>query len=153
MNLAAVQASEKAVKEVKEKTKQLDKKIENKADELYRYAQNVDKKTENYHVHSEKRFNALESEMRRSVRQLDSKINRVEKRANAGIASVAAMTNIPFSNINRFSVGVGLGQYRDGSAIALGAQAKLTEKVNVRASTSWNNSEGAVLGAGVAIGW
>ncbi|MDE9499940.1 YadA C-terminal domain-containing protein, partial [Xenorhabdus bovienii] len=54
---------------------------------------------------------------------------------------------------NRFSVGVGLGQYHNGSAIAVGAQAKLTENVNIKASTSWNNAEGAVMGAGVAVGW
>ncbi|MBI6550330.1 YadA C-terminal domain-containing protein, partial [Xenorhabdus lircayensis] len=164
INLAASQVSKKTVKEVKgknkrldkkieEKTKHVEKKIEDKANEIYKYAQNLDTKMGEYHVHSEKRFSALETEMRQSVRQLDSKINRVEKRANAGIASVAAMTNIPFSNANRFSVGVGLGQYNDGSAIAVGAQAKLTENVNVKASTSWNNAEGAVMGAGIAIGW
>ncbi|WP_340616388.1 YadA C-terminal domain-containing protein [Xenorhabdus entomophaga] len=63
------------------------------------------------------------------------------------------MTNIPFSNTNRFSVGMGLGQYHDGSAVAVGAQAKLTENVNIKASTSWNNAEGTVLGAGIAVGW
>ncbi|PHM57410.1 YadA-like family protein [Xenorhabdus hominickii] len=138
---------------VKKASEERMNKLDAKTDGIYKYAQDMNAKMGEYHVYSEKRFNALESEMRQSVHKLDNKINRVEKRANAGIASVAAMTNIPYSNANRFSVGVGLGQYRDGSAIAVGTQAKVTENVNVRASTSWNNSDGAVFGAGVAIGW
>ncbi|OTA16949.1 adhesin [Xenorhabdus vietnamensis] len=163
INLATQQESKKSVKETKELNEKIitvkkaseerANKLDAKADDIYEYAQGVNTKMGEYHVYSEKRFNALKSEMRQNVRQLDNKINRVEKRANAGIASVAAMTNIPFSNANRFSVGVGLGQYHDGSAIAVGAQTKLTENINIKASTSWNNSDGAVFGAGFAIGW
>ncbi|PHM45125.1 adhesin [Xenorhabdus mauleonii] len=161
---AAEQASKEKVKEVEEKTEQLDqkveektvqieKKIEDKSEELYKYAKELEANAREFHTSSNKRFSELETEMRQGFNKLDNKINRVGKRANAGIAGVAAMTNIPYSNSDRFSVGVGLGKYHDGSAVAVGAQAKLTENVNFRASTSWNNDEGAVMGAGIAVGW
>uniref|UniRef100_UPI0028055D2D YadA C-terminal domain-containing protein n=1 Tax=Xenorhabdus bovienii TaxID=40576 RepID=UPI0028055D2D len=99
------------------------------------------------------RFNELRSYGEQQVNYLNNKIERVEKRANAGIASVSAMSNIPYSNNAQFSFGLGLGQYRNGSAVALGVQRKLNESVNIRASTSWNNSDSAVFGAGISIGW
>ncbi|MBD2801910.1 YadA-like family protein [Xenorhabdus sp. M] len=158
---AAEQASKEKVKEVEEKAEKLDQKVEEKtkevkkeikeeAKELYKYADN---KADALRDESVARVGELKAEMYQGFNKLDNKINRVGKRANAGIAGVAAMTNIPYSNTDRFSVGVGLGKYHDGSAVAVGAQAKLTENVNIRASTSWNNDEGAVMGAGVAIGW
>ncbi|MDX7986870.1 hypothetical protein FE392_05925 [Xenorhabdus sp. 12] len=161
INLAAEKASQEKVKEVEEKAEKLDQKVEEKtkevkkeikkeSDELYKYAQKMEK---NANENAENLNKELRAEMNQGFNKLDNKINRVGKRANAGIAGVAAMTNIPYSNTDRFSVGVGLGKYHDGSAIAVGAQAKLTEHVNFRASTSWNNDEGAVMGAGIAIGW
>ncbi|MDC9614644.1 YadA-like family protein [Xenorhabdus khoisanae] len=154
MHKRFAEATKQANKEVaKEITEQLDKEIDEKAKNLYKYTQQVELKADIYHYHSEKRFDKLELEMRQNINRLDDKINRVGKRANAGIASVSAMTNIPYSYNQKVSVGIGLGQYRDGNAIAVGTQAKLTENVNIRASTSWNNSDGAVFGAGVAIGW
>ncbi|MEX6313551.1 YadA C-terminal domain-containing protein [Providencia manganoxydans] len=53
----------------------------------------------------------------------------------------------------RFSLGAGLGNYRNGNAVAVGAQYQIKENVNLRSSVSWNNSDSAVVGAGVAIGW
>ncbi|MBD2824564.1 YadA C-terminal domain-containing protein, partial [Xenorhabdus szentirmaii] len=124
-----------------------------KAGDIYTYAQDTNTKMGEYHVHSEKRFNTLETEMRQNFGKLDNKINQVGKRANAGIASVMAMSNIPYGNTGRFSVGVGVGQYNNGSAIAIGAQAKMTENINIRASTGWNNAENVALGAGIAVDW
>ncbi|HDX6504338.1 TPA: YadA-like family protein, partial [Escherichia coli] len=72
---------------------------------------------------------------------------------NAGIASVAAMTNIPYVNNQTFSAGVGVGNYRNGNAVAVGVQYKLNENTNIRASSSWNNTDGAVIGGGIAVGW
>ncbi|PHM45126.1 adhesin [Xenorhabdus mauleonii] len=128
-------------------------KLDAKAGDIYTYAQDLNTKMSEYHIHTEKRFNNLETEMRQNFGKLDDKIKRVEKRANAGIASVLAMSNIPYGNTGRFSLGVGLGQYNNGSAIAIGAQAKVTENINIRASTGWNNAENVALGASVAIDW
>lgn len=85
--------------------------------------------------------------------QMDKKISKTAKQANSGIASVSAMSNIPYAMNTRFSLGAGLGNYRNGTAVAVGAQYQIKENVNLRSSVSWNNSDSAVVGAGVAIGW
>ncbi|MEX0444812.1 YadA C-terminal domain-containing protein [Xenorhabdus sp. SGI246] len=113
-----------------------------------------DKETLNKaNAYTDQRFDTLQSYTDQKVNYLDNKIDRIEKRANAGVASVAAMTNIPYSNNTGFSLGLGLGQYRNGSAVALGIQDKLNENVSLRLSTSWNNSGSPVFGAGVGISW
>ena len=85
--------------------------------------------------------------------QLESKINQTARDANAGIASVAAMTNIPYSTGTRFSAGLGVGNFKNGKAIAAGAQYQIKQNLNVRSSVSWNNSDSTVIGAGIAYGW
>ncbi|MEY1423672.1 YadA-like family protein [Morganella morganii] len=84
---------------------------------------------------------------------LDKRIDRNAQQANAGIASVAAMTNIPYTPDTDFSAGIGIGNYRNGNALAAGAQYQVRRDVNLRGSVSWNDSDSAVLGAGLAIGW
>lgn len=102
---------------------------------------------------NEVKFKKLENKFDHGVSQLDSKIDKRAQEANAGIASVAAMSNIPYATNTRFSAGVGVGNYKNGSAIAAGAQYRLKENINLRSSVSWNNSDSAVIGAGVAFGW
>lgn len=102
---------------------------------------------------NEVKFTKLENKFDHRVSQLDSKIDKRAQEANAGIASVAAMSNIPYAINTRFSAGVGVGNYKNGSAIAAGAQYQLKENINLRSSVSWNNSDAAVIGAGVAFGW
>lgn len=87
------------------------------------------------------------------VDQMESKIHQTARDANAGIASVAAMTNIPYTTNTRFSAGLGLGNFKNGNAIAAGAQYQVKQNLNLRSSISWNNSDRAVLGAGIAYGW
>ncbi|SFU36805.1 YadA-like family protein [Xenorhabdus koppenhoeferi] len=103
--------------------------------------------------YTDQRFDKAQSYTDQKVNHLDNKVDRNEKRANAGIASVAAMSNIPYSNNTGFSLGLGLGQYRNGSAVALGIQNKLNENVSLKLSTSWNSSGSPVFGAGVGISW
>nr|ELR5069863.1 YadA-like family protein [Providencia rettgeri]ELR5221195.1 YadA-like family protein [Providencia rettgeri] len=102
---------------------------------------------------NEVKFTKLENKFDHGVSQLESKIDKRAQEANAGIASVAAMSNIPYATNTRFSAGVGVGNYKNGSAIAAGAQYQLKENINLRSSVSWNNSDAAVIGAGVAFGW
>ncbi len=102
---------------------------------------------------NDKKFTAFESKYDNAVNQLDNKIDKRSKEANSGIASVAAMSNIPYAINTRFSAGVGAGNYKNGTAIAAGAQYQLKENVNLRSSISWNNSDSAVIGAGIAFGW
>lgn len=69
--------------------------------------------------------------------QLDNKISQVEKRANAGIAGVTAISSIPYVNSERFSFGMAMGHYcRDAQAIATGVQYKPTANTNVRLNAS-----------------
>lgn len=84
---------------------------------------------------------------------LEKRIDRNAQQANAGIASVAAMANIPYTPDTDFSAGIGIGNYRNGNALAAGAQYQVRRDVNLRGSVSWNDSDSAVLGAGLAIGW
>ena len=84
---------------------------------------------------------------------LEKRIDRNAQQANAGIASFAAMANIPYTPDTDFSAGIGIGNYRNGNALAAGAQYQVRRDVNLRGSVSWNDSDSAVLGAGLAIGW
>lgn len=128
----------------------------------------TDNKVSNIHTtikHSEKqavssarqytdtRFNELETSMNGRLHSAEQQVNKNADRANAGIASVAAMTNIPYTDNTRFSVGLGAGNYRNGNAVAFGGQLRLENNVNLRSSVSWNSEDSAVYGAGVAFGF
>ncbi|EOG5617079.1 YadA-like family protein [Proteus mirabilis] len=102
----------------------------------------MDKMLNNFQQNTEQRFS-----------QMNNKINRVEKRANAGIAGVTAISSIPYVNNERFSFGMGVGHYRDAQAIAAGVQYKVKQNTNVRVNASWNNGGDTNLGAGFAVGW
>ncbi|EFO2945453.1 hypothetical protein DQ130_11520 [Escherichia coli] len=104
-------------------------------------------------AYTDTKFNQINGKINSTFKQLNDKIEANAKKANAGIASVAAMTNIPYVNNQTFSAGVGVGNYRNGNAVAIGVQYKLNENTNIRASSSWNNTDGAVIGGGIAVGW
>ena len=95
----------------------------------------------------------LDNRYEQQVTQLKHKINKTAKQANSGIASVAAMSNIPYSLNSRFSAGLGIGHYKNGKALAAGAQYQVIKNVNLRSSIAWNNANSPVIGAGVAVGW
>ncbi len=86
-------------------------------------------------------------------RQLGSKIDRAEKRLNAGIAGVTAIASIPYVAENNFSYGIGLGNYQNGNAAAAGIQYKTSPNTNVRLNVSWDSSHNSALGIGIAGGW
>ncbi|EDI9321231.1 hypothetical protein CRW83_24730 [Salmonella enterica subsp. enterica serovar Newport] len=85
--------------------------------------------------------------------QLGDKINRVEKKLNAGIAGVAAIASIPYVAENQFSYGIGLGNYSNGNATAAGVQLKTSANTNLRLNVSWDSSHNTALGLGFAGGW
>lgn len=84
---------------------------------------------------------------------LGGKIDRVEKKLNAGIAGVTAIASIPYVAENNFSYGVGMGNYSNGNAIAGGVQYKTSPNTNIRLNVSWDSSSNAALGVGFAGGW
>ncbi|WP_370557999.1 YadA C-terminal domain-containing protein [Edwardsiella tarda] len=86
-------------------------------------------------------------------RYTDEKINHTESRLNAGIAAVTAISSIPYVHGNTFSYGVGIGNYRNGNAAALGIQYRITNNINARINASWDSSHNTALGFGLAAGW
>ncbi|MEM8206320.1 YadA-like family protein [Morganella morganii] len=103
--------------------------------------------------YTDTRFNELETSMNGRLHSVEQQVNKNADRANAGIASVAAMANIPYTDNTRFSMGLGAGNYRNGNAVAFGGQLRMENNVNLRTSVSWNSEDSAVYGAGVAFGF
>ncbi|HAO0301408.1 TPA: hypothetical protein IGZ58_004693 [Escherichia coli] len=115
--------------------------------------QNIDRAKKESFAYTDDRFNQIDRKVNSAFKDLSDKIDSNARKANAGIASVAAMSNIPYVNNQTFSAGIGLGNYRNGNAIAVGVQYNMNEHVHLRASSSWNNTDGTVIGGGIAIGW
>jgi autotransporter adhesin len=93
--------------------------------------------------HVDSRFNAV-----------DRRIDQVEERAYAGVASVAALAAIPApAHGKRFSVGAGLGNYSNESAVAVGFRAAITESTSVSAGVSRNTASKTAANLGVGYSW
>lgn len=125
-----------------------------KHEESLNHAKEVaDKAEKSANQYTDNRFNQLNNQTNQRINQLDNKIDRVEKRMNAGIAGVTAIASIPYSTSENFSFGMGVGHYQNGKAIAAGAQYKIADNANVRMNIAWDNTDNASVGAGLAIGW
>ena len=75
------------------------------------------------------------------------------KDAYSGIASVAAMANIPAPAPGKsYSFGLGFGNFEGQNAFALGGAARLTENVSIQASVGHSDDNNTV-GAGVGFSW
>ncbi|MFS3859721.1 YadA-like family protein [Proteus mirabilis] len=85
--------------------------------------------------------------------ETNNRFYKVEKRANQGIASVAAMSNLPFNDAAIFSTAMGIGNYRNATAFAWGMQYRINENVKVKASTAWNDANNWVSAGGIGISW
>lgn len=104
-------------------------------------------------TYTDRRFGEAKAYTDSKFGQLSNKIERAEKRLNAGIAGVTAISSIPYVAENDFSYGVALGNYRNGNALAGGIQKKLSPNTNVRLNVSWDSSSNTALGVGFAGGW
>lgn len=60
----------------------------------------------------------------------------MEKRLNVGIAGVTALSSIPYVSGNKFSYGIGAGNYSDGDAVADGVQFRVSSSTNVHLNIS-----------------
>ncbi|MGC2869063.1 YadA-like family protein [Proteus vulgaris] len=102
---------------------------------------------------SRNEFKTLKSDFEYFKSDTKNRFYKVEKRANQGIASVAAMSNLPFTDTATFSTAIGIGNYRNATALAWGMQYRINENVKVRASTAWNETNSWVSAGGVGISW
>ena len=88
--------------------------------------------------------------------QLDAINNRLQNQIDdntSGIASVAAMANIPAPLPgHKYSMGVGYGNFQGEQAIAFGGSAMVTDSVNVKMSAGVSGSD-VTIGAGAGISW
>ncbi|EBV5086440.1 hypothetical protein ID80_004860 [Salmonella enterica subsp. enterica serovar Ball] len=85
--------------------------------------------------------------------ELRKSLDHTAKRLNAGIAGVTALSSIPYVDGNRFSYGIGAGNYRDGNAVAAGVQLRVLPSANVRLNISWDSAGNNATGVGIAGGW
>ncbi|MEG5932564.1 YadA C-terminal domain-containing protein [Enterobacter hormaechei] len=102
----------------------------------------------------ERRISELESSNNAQFKSLKGQIDDNKKSADAGIAGVAAMSNIPqVTESQTFNVGAGVGARGDQQAMAVGFSARATQSVVVKASVAADTNSEWTVGAGVAIGW
>lgn len=102
----------------------------------------------------EQRLGELERNTSSRFAGIDKRIDENKRSANAGIAGVAAMSNIPQVNGGaRFSFGVGVGQRGSEQAVAVGFSSQITDSVIGKVSASNDSQQQWTLGAGVAVQW
>ncbi|MLY07873.1 hypothetical protein DSG37_22575 [Salmonella enterica subsp. enterica] len=85
--------------------------------------------------------------------ELNRRLEHTEKRLNAGIAGVTALSSIPYSSSNKFSYGIGMGNYQNGNAVAAGVQFRVSPSTNVRLNISWDSAGNNATGVGISGGW
>lgn len=100
---------------------------------------------------------AQQQELRNINKQFSSlkeKVDDNHKKANAGIAGVAAMANIPqVTESARFSLGAGVGFRGDEQAVAVGMSSRLSQSVIGKLSVAADTQSEFTVGAGVAVQW
>lgn len=85
---------------------------------------------------------------------LDRQINDNKQKADAAVAGVAAMANIPqVTESARFSAGVGVGTRGSQQAIAVGMSSRLSQSVVGKLSVASDTESQWTAGAGLAIQW
>ena len=80
---------------------------------------------------------------------LQNRIGEVERNSYAGIAGVAAISQIQVAPGKDFAIGVGVGTYRGQSTAAIGAAARINENLHFRAGFSGSG----VAAAGLTFSW
>lgn len=102
----------------------------------------------------EQRLGKLESGVNRKFADIDKGMSELKKDANAAVAGVAAMSNIPqVTGGARFSAGVGVGQRGSEQAVAVGFSSQLTDSVIGKVSVANDSQQQWTVGAGLAVQW
>ncbi|XAO54283.1 tail fiber protein [Yersinia phage vB_YenM_P778] len=101
----------------------------------------------------EQRIGDLEQRTNQNFANLKSEVDNNKKRADAGIAGVAAMANIPQVMGSKFTLGAGVGARGSEQAIAVGAKVAFTDSVVGSLGVAADTEQGYTVGAGVGIGF
>lgn len=102
----------------------------------------------------EQRITSLEQSTSNGFRDLRNQIDENKRDANAGIAGVAAMANIPqVTEYQSFSVGAGLGVRGSENAVAVGASARLSQNTVGKLSVAADSQQQFTAGMGISYGW
>lgn len=104
------------------------------------------------------RIGAVEDQIGQNAKRLDKldqDVRKNRKRADAGIASVAAMANIPQVFLpGKSGFGVGVGHKRGQSALAVGySRASDSGKHLIKLSAGFDNQRDMTVGAGYMYQW
>ncbi|EKS7793826.1 YadA-like family protein [Edwardsiella piscicida] len=121
--------------------------------QLQRYSRNLSNTERNDMQAANARLNRFGHAIEGRVNRLQQQMTDQHNESNGGIASVAAMADIPYTTRQTFSVGVGVANYQNANAVAVGAQYQITPRTDIRLASAWNSAEGNVVGAGIAYGW
>ncbi|HDS4345635.1 TPA: YadA C-terminal domain-containing protein [Enterobacter hormaechei subsp. steigerwaltii] len=95
----------------------------------------------------------LESTTNSRFASIDKKVDAVKRHADAGIAGVAAMANIPMIADKAVTVGAGVGARGDAQALSVGAKFRVSESVAASVGVAADTEDGYTLGAGVGFGF
>lgn len=125
------------------------------SDTLKRKIVNVSDGTEDYDAVNVRQLNAVEAKIGGIGNQfanINNHLDRVDTRMNRVGASAAALASLKPENLSvddKFAVSVGVGNYKNTQAMAVGAVFKPSENVLLNLSGSMSGSE-KMLGAGVS---
>lgn len=102
----------------------------------------------------EQRISSLKQQTNAQFSSLKDQIDENKRDANAGVAGVAAMANIPqVTDKQQFSVGAGVGARGSEQALAVGFSGRINENWVTKVSVATDTQQQFTVGAGASYGW
>ncbi|HEN3561482.1 TPA: YadA C-terminal domain-containing protein [Yersinia enterocolitica] len=102
----------------------------------------------------EARIGSMETQSNQNFANLKTEVDDNRDRADARIAGVAAMANIPqVQESQQFALGAGIGGYGSEQALAVGASFHATQSTIVKLTVSNDTQHNFGWGAGASYGW
>lgn len=102
----------------------------------------------------EQRITGLEQQTNKAFSDMKGRIDRVEKRANAGASAALSAAAIPqVTEYQTFALGAGVGGYEGESALAVGFSSRVSSAVVIKAAVTTDSQHGFGYNAGVSVGW
>lgn len=84
------------------------------------------------------------------INNLNNKVDKLKKETRSGISSAIAMANIPTTpNIGKLNIGIGLGNFKDSSSLAIGSSFRFNESITSKFSIA-NSNDTTSFGAGMS---